>query len=227
MDGMLNESRGIGAIPGKGARGTRRAPRWLMAAAAVSLIVFVPAVSASGADRGRARAGSDMAEPSRQEAMAYQRWAEGQEFAVGALAVADVPLAELQDAAGRAWAAGVDRRYLRAVLFSDAGRELLAGNAAGGEGRPSPYLEYFKLRPDQLGPLGEFLLGSPSYVVGPGGTQERLFTRFPGLRDSYLASLGLMEVNGRIVDPRMPYLTPYLVSMLIGPPEPLPQPSSR
>jgi hypothetical protein len=158
------------------------------------------------------------------EARQYHRWWGG-EVLSGSLAISDMPLTQLQAAAELAWAAGVSREHLRAALFTDAARNLLAGNAAGGEARPSPYLEYFRNNPVQLGGLGEFLLESPTYEVGPGGTQEQLFARFPGLRESYLASLGLREVNGRIVDPRNPYLTPYLTSMLMGPPQPLPQPA--
>jgi hypothetical protein len=45
------------------------------------------------------------------------------------------------------------------------------------------------------------------------------------LRESYLASLGLREVNGRIVDPRAPLLSPYVASLLLGAPEPLRQPA--
>jgi hypothetical protein len=204
--------------------GTMRAARRV---AAIALMVLVPATPAFGAVADRAPAGSsDEIRVARSDARAYGRWATNQELFVGALAVADVPIEELREAAEQAWAAGVPRRSLQAVLFSEAGRQLLAGNAAAGEGRPSPYLEYFKARPEQLGSLGEYLLGSPAYVAGPGGTQDQLFARFPGLRDSYLASLGLMEVNGRIVDPRLPYLAPAMVSLLMGAPDPLPQPTS-
>jgi hypothetical protein len=205
--------------------GARRVPRRLAAAAAVSLMVLVPATPAFGAAADGAESSPEV-RPTRSDVRAYGRWSEVQELSVGSLAVADMPLEALREAAERAWAAGVPRRLLQAVLFSDAGRDLLAGNAAAGEGRPSPYLAYFQRHFDQLGPLGEFLLASPAYVAGPGGTQDRLFARFPGLRDSYLASLGLVEVNGRIVDPRMPYLTPSLVSMLMGAPKPLPQPAA-
>lgn len=164
-------------------------------------------------------------EPARIQERAFARWFEGETDA-GGLAVADVPLGALQEAAEEAWLAGTPRSQLRAVLYSEAGRNLLAGNAAGGEGRPSPYLEYFRNRPSELAALGSYLIESPSYEGGPGGTQEELFGRFSGLRESYLASLGLVEVDGRIVDPRNPYLTPHVVSQLMGRPAPLPQPGS-
>jgi hypothetical protein len=45
------------------------------------------------------------------------------------------------------------------------------------------------------------------------------------LRESYLASLGLREVDGRIVDPRAPLLSPYVASLLLGAPEPIRQPA--
>ncbi|MGZ8585035.1 MAG: hypothetical protein ACXWXP_06110 [Actinomycetota bacterium] len=157
------------------------------------------------------------------EAQRAERWWEGQVRA-GSLAFADMPTDQLSEAAQVAWAAGVTKDQLRAALFTDVAREIFAGNAAGGQGQPSPYLEYFANNPAQLGPLGDFLSASRSYVVGPGGTQDELFARFTGLRESYLASLGLVEVNGRIVDPRNPYLTPYFASLFLGPPAPLPQP---
>jgi hypothetical protein len=119
----------------------------------------------------------------------------------------------------------VPRGQLTAALFTNAALTLFAKNAAGGYGQPSPYLEYFTNNPVQLGALGSILTDSPDYVVGPGGTQERLFATFVGLRDSYLASLGLRDVNGRIVDPRNPLLSPYLVEQFMGPPKPLPQPA--
>lgn len=163
-------------------------------------------------------------EAARIQERAFGRWWGG-EVDAGGLAIADVPLGALQEAAEDAWLAGTPRSQLRAVLFSEAGRNLLAGNAAAGEGRPSPYLRYFGNRPSELAALGSYLIESPSYLGGPGGTQDELFDRFSGLRESYLASLGLVEVEGRIVDPRNPYLTPYLVSLRMGPPAPLPQPA--
>ncbi|MGH2637433.1 MAG: hypothetical protein ACRDHU_14975 [Actinomycetota bacterium] len=158
------------------------------------------------------------------EARQYGRWWENQTRGEE-LALLDVPLAELQIAAEQAWAMGVTRAQLRAALFTNAAQTVFARNAAGGEGQPSPYLEYFTNNPVQLGGLGALLSGSPDYLVGPGGTQDQLFATFVGLRESYLASLGLQEVNGRIVDARFPYLTPYLAELLFGPPKPLPQPA--
>jgi hypothetical protein len=157
------------------------------------------------------------------EAQRFERWFAAQE-AEGSLAVADVPLDRLEAAAAAAIAAGATEEQVRAAVFSDVAREVFAGNAAGGQGDPSPYLEYFTNNPEQLGELGAVLSASQGYVVGPGGTQDELFATFDGLRESYLASLGLMEVDGRIVDPRNPRLTPYFAALWLGAPAPLPQP---
>ncbi|MGZ8606902.1 MAG: hypothetical protein ACXWXQ_07650 [Actinomycetota bacterium] len=191
---------------------------------ATALLVGAIGVPAFGAERDRV-GGKGAEEVTSLEAKAYGRWMESQ-VTSGVQSMPDMPLGELRDAAELAWAAGVPRAHLRVALFSDAARNILAGNAAAGEGRPSPYLAYFANDAAQLGRLGEFLLDDPIYAAGPGGTQDRLFAAFPGLRDSYLASLGLMEVNGRIVDPRAPYLSPYVASLLMGRPQPLPQPGT-
>jgi hypothetical protein len=220
---------GLGLVASGGARPASRTLRPIVTAVVTAVVMpflvlwLLPAVPASAWVLGVAR---DPAEPelSRVEARRYERWWTDQVL-VGSLALADMPLAELREAAEGAWAAGVTRRQLRAALFGEAALTVFAANAAGGEGRTSPYLQYFTNNPAQLGPLGEVLSASGEYVGGPGGTQEELFGRFAGLRESYLASLGLAEVDGRIVDPRNPYLTPYLVSLSLGPPEPLPQPA--
>lgn len=200
------------------------ASRLLAAGVTLSVLVLwlMGAAPASASPLDRATA-SGTPELTRLEVRQLHRWWDNQVL-TGSLALADVPLEELREAAGQALAAGVTERQLRSALFTEAARNVLAGNAAGGEGQPSPYLEYFKNNPLQLGRLGDFLTENPDYVVGPGGTQELLFERFSGLRESYLASLGLQEVDGRIVDPRDPRLTPYLASLLLGDPAPLPQP---
>jgi hypothetical protein len=188
----------------------------------ILVVWLLPAAPASASvDRSRDAARADL---TRLEAQRAERWWEGQVLA-GSLAFADMPTDQLSEAAQVAWGAGVTKDQLRAALFTDVAREIFAGNAAGGEGQPSPYLKYFTNNPAQLGPLGDLLTTSRSYVVGPGGTQDELFARFTGLRESYLASLGLVEVSGRIVDPRNPYLTPYFASLFLGPPAPLPQPA--
>ncbi len=187
-------------------------------------LTVMQAAPAWGAALDQAAA-PDRPEVSQAQMRAYGRWWDGQvEF--GSLAVADVPLGQLQAAAEQAYAAGVTRQELRAALFTDVARDVLAGNAAGGEHEPSPYLAYFRNNPTMLGPLGRLFVANPAYLVGSGGTQDLLFAQFPGLRESYLASLGLQEVNGRIVDPRMPYLSPYLASRFLGEPEPLAQPAA-
>jgi hypothetical protein len=197
--------------------------RMRIATGAVVVALTVCVVGVTPAAAGP-RFGEDRVTAS--EARAFERWWEGQATGMD-LALAGMPVDALAEAAGRAWGSGAaTRAQISAVLFSNAGYDLLAGNAAGGQGRPSPYVAYFLNNPTQLGSLGAYLLENPTYVVGPGGTQETLFSSFTGLRDSYLASLGLVDVNGRIVDPRYPYLTPFLVSQLMGPPDPLPQPSS-
>jgi hypothetical protein len=185
-----------------------------------ALLLGTPAWAALG--EGRARV-VDRLSPS--EARRVERWWDDQRLGLS-LALSDMPMGRLRQAAEIAWAAGIPRARLRTALFSDVAREIFAGNAAGGQGRPSPYVEYFTNNPAQLGPLGELLATAPTYVVGAGGTQDQLFAQFEGLRDSYLASLGLVEVNGRIVDPRAPYLTPYLASLRLGMPSPLAQPES-
>jgi hypothetical protein len=196
--------------------------RRVAAIAAISTALWSATVGtvAWAADRS-----SDEPQMTRLEQRAYARWWDGQ-VSSGGLAFADVPYEALADAAEQAWADGASRKALSAVLFSDAGRNLLAGNAAAGEGEPSPYVPYFRNNPSQLEPLGEYLHENQAYVAGPGGTQDELFDRFPGLRESYLASLGLVEVAGRIVDPRAPYLTPYMASLRLGPPQALPQPEA-
>ena len=192
--------------------------RIIIAATAIALLVAPATTAWADPERPRDRkALSDV------EARRYARWWGGQVVGMEEW-LSDVPLAELRDAAGAAWAAGASRAQLRAALFSDAAVTLFSSNAAGGQARPSPYLTYFANNPAMLGPLGEAL--GPVYVAGPGGTQDRLFAAFPGLRGSYLASLGLAEVDGRVVDPRNPRLSPYLVSLLMGPPPPLPQPAA-
>ncbi len=188
------------------------------------LVLWTVAAAPAGASAPASRRPANHPQLTRVEERRFARWLDAQVVA-GGMAYADMPVEELRNAAEQALAAGATRAELQAVLFSDAGRSVLAGNAAAGEGRPSPYVPYFRNNPTQLGSLGAFLLTNTSYVAGPGGTQDALFARFPGLRESYLASLGLMEVNGRIVDPRMPYLTPYTASLFLGAPQPLPQPA--
>lgn len=197
---------------------SRRVARLRVAIAGLALVV----VPITGVGLALAAPG-DLGEAPQEGA--FTRWLEGGVDG-GGLAVADVPFAALEQAAQEAFLAGTPRSQLRAVLFSEAGRNLMAGNAAAGEGRPSPYVPYFGGRPGELAELGSYLIENPSYVGGPGGTQEDLFDRFPGLRESYLASLGLVEIDGRIVDPRNPYLTPHQTSQLLGPPRPLPQPET-
>ncbi len=158
------------------------------------------------------------------EARQFEHWWKGQTTGMS-LALADMPVEQLREAAEQAWASGIPRRSLQAILFSDSGQSVFARNAAGGEGQPSPYVAYFTNNPNQLADLGAYLAAHPEYVAGPGGTQDELFGMFTGLRESYLASLGLVEVNGLIVDPREPRLSPYLVALLFGPAKPLPQPA--
>jgi hypothetical protein len=158
------------------------------------------------------------------EARQFDHWWKGQTVGMS-LALADMPVERLREAAEEAWASGIPRKSLQAILFSDAGQSVFARNAAGGEGQPSPYVAYFTNNPNQLADLGGYLVAHPEYAAGPGGTQDELFSMFSGLRESYLASLGLVEVNGLIVDPREPRLSPYLAAMLFGPPDPLPQPA--
>jgi hypothetical protein len=195
--------------------------RRTIAVVAGALVVSVAGSSVAAAGP---RTGEDRL--TAREARVFGGWWDVQVAGEG-LALAGMPADALGEAAAMAWGSGAaTRAQISAVLFSDAGYALLAGNAAAGEGRPSPYVAYFVNNPAQLGPLGAYLLEHPTYVVGPGGTQDALFSSFTGLRDSYLASLGLVEMNGRIVDPRYPFLTPYLVSQLMGAPAPLPQPAS-
>jgi hypothetical protein len=189
--------------------------------ASISLLALLAAAPASASVLSQAGSDPDL---SRSEARQYGRWWEEQ-VRGESLLFAGEPIDALGRAAERAWAAGVSRTQLQAALFSDAALDLFAANYAGGEGRPSPYLAYFTNNPVQLGSLGDVFTASGSYVYGPGGTQEQLFDRFTGLRESYLASLGLREVNGRIVDPRAPLLTPYFASILLGDPQPLRQPA--
>jgi hypothetical protein len=197
-----------------------KASRLIAILASVTCILV--AAPASAAVRGRA-AGRGEADLTRAEARRYERWW-SDEVLGESLLLAGQPITALSKAAEQAWAAGVTREQLQAALFSDVALDLFAANYAGGEGQPSPYLEYFTNNPAQLGPLGNLCALNGTYLVGTGGTQEQLFDRFVGLRESYLASLGLQEVNGRIVDPRAPFLTPYFASLLLGDPEPLPQP---
>lgn len=222
MRRMTEASGRTGSRPGgtRDVRPSRRSALVLAVAALGALAALVPTVPAFASARDGARDGIQV---TRAESSQYRHWFEGQ-LLEGSQEMPDMPLGELRAAAELAWAADVPRQHIRAALFTDEARTILAGNAAAGEGRPSPYLAYFVNNPVQLGRLGEFILENRTYAVGPGGTQEQLFASFSGLRDSYLASLGLMEVNGRIVDPRSPYLTPSLASLLMGPPEPLPQP---
>jgi hypothetical protein len=161
---------------------------------------------------------------SRAEANRYSRWWDEQTIGESLL-LAGQPTSRLGAAAAEAWAAGVSRQQLENALFTDVALDVFAANYAGGEGRPSPYVAYFANNPAQLGPLGDLFAADGVYEYGPEGTQARLFDRFPGLRESYLASLGLREVNGRIVDPRAPLLSPYVASLLLGAPEPLRQPA--
>jgi hypothetical protein len=158
------------------------------------------------------------------EARQFDRWWKGQTLGMS-LALADMPVEQLRAAGEQAWASGIPRKSLQAILFSDSGQSVFARNAAGGEGQPSPYVAYFTNNPNQLAELGAYLVRNPEYAAGPGGTQDELFGMFSGLRESYLASLGLVEVNGLIVDPREPRLSPYFVAMLFGPPKALPQPA--
>jgi hypothetical protein len=192
---------------------------------AAVVALCVSAIGIVGAGSASARPGAS-AEPrlSRAEAHRYSRW--WGELTVGeSMALAGQPTARLEAAAADAWAAGVGRKQLEAALFTDVALDVFASNYAGGEGQPSPYLVYFENNPAQLGTLGDLFLTSGVYQYGPGGTQEQLFDRFPGLRESYLASLGLREVDGRIVDPRAPLLSPYVASLLLGAPEPIRQPA--
>jgi hypothetical protein len=195
-----------------------------MTGAALTLGVVVLLATPAAADvLGRAEPAS-RATLTKLEARQFEHFWKGQTTGMS-LALADMPVEQLREAAEQAWASGVSRKGLQAILFSDSGQSVFAGNAAGGEGRPSPYVAYFTNNPSQLAKLGAHLVESPEYVAGPGGTQDELFGMFPGLRESYLASLGLVEVNGLIVDPREPRLSPYFVTLLFGPPEPLPQPA--
>jgi hypothetical protein len=189
----------------------------------VSVLGMLGAAPVWAAESARAGASADP-DLSRVEARRYSRWWGGQ--VVGeSLALAGQPTTQLEAAAAQAWAAGVSRQQLEAALFTDVALDVFASNYAGGEGRPSPYLLYFENNPAQLGPLGDLFAVGGVYRYGPGGTQEELFERFPGLRESYLASLGLREVNGRIVDPRAPLLSPYVASLLLGAPDPIRQPA--
>jgi hypothetical protein len=191
---------------------------------ALTLGVLVLLAAPASADvLGRAGA-SPKATLTKLEARQFDHWWKGQTVGMS-LALADIPVDQLREAAGQAWAAGIPRKSLQAILFSDTGQSVFARNAAGGEGQPSPYVAYFTNNPNQLADLGGYLVAHPEYAAGPGGTQDELFAMFSGLRESYLASLGLVEVNGLIVDPREPRLSPYLVATLFGPPEPLPQPA--
>jgi hypothetical protein len=192
-------------------------------AVCLAALGILSAAPAWGAESARAGASSDP-ELSRDEARRYGRWWEGQVIGES-LVLSGQPTTQLEQAAAGAWAAGVGRKQLEAALFTDAALDVFASNYAGGEGRPSPYLAYFANNPAQLGPLGDLFIASGVYQYGPGGTQEQLFGRFPGLRESYLASLGLRELNGRIVDPRAPLLSPYMASLLLGAPDPLRQPA--
>jgi hypothetical protein len=206
--------------PVGGVRAWPRGRRIVLGVAATSALVLLaaPAMALAGRDR-------DEPELSRAEARRVERWWD-LESRSAVVPVMDLPLDRLLQSVERALAAGVPRGALRTAVFSDAAWAIFASNRAGGEGRPSPYAEYFANNPVQLGRLGEYLRDNETYVVGPGGTQDQLFAEFQGLRDSYLASLGLVEVNGRIVDPRAPHLTPYFATRFLGPPRPLPQPSS-
>jgi hypothetical protein len=186
----------------------------------LALAIAVPAL-ASGIEADDETAGTGALTPL--EAQRFERWFQAAELE-GSLAVADVPLDALREAGEVALAEGVSKEQLRSAVFSDMAREVFAGNAAGGQGEPSPYLEYFTNNPAQLGALGDLLAANEGYVAGPGGTQDQLFATFDGLRESYLASLGLVEIDGRIVDPRNPRLTPYFAALFLGVPAPLPQP---
>jgi hypothetical protein len=186
-----------------------------------ALVVLATPASADVLGRAEPSTGATL---TKLEARRFDHWWKGQTTGMS-LALAGMPVDELRTAAEQAWASGVSRKGLQAILFSDSGQSVFARNAAGGEGQPSPYVAYFTNNPNQLAKLGAHLVESPEYVAGPGGTQDELFGMFPGLRESYLASLGLVEVNGLIVDPREPRLSPYLVALLFGAPEPLPQPA--
>ncbi len=206
-------------------RPTERARIRCLVTSAVSTLTLMVllAAPASAGVLGRATPSSQPT-LTKLEARQFDRWWKGQTLGMS-LALADMPVTQLREAAEQAWASGAAQRTLMAVLFTDSGQTVFARNAAGGEGQPSPYVAYFTNNPSQLAELGAYLADHPEYVAGPGGTQDELFGMFTGLRESYLASLGLVEVNGLIVDPREPRLSPYLVALLFGPPKPLPQPA--
>ncbi len=187
------------------------------------MLMVLLAAPASAGVLGRATPSSPPT-LSKLEARQFDRWWKGHTLGMS-LALADMPVTQLREAAEQAWASGAVRKNIAAVLFTDSGQTVFARNAAGGEGQPSPYVTYFTNNPSQLAELGAYLADHPEYVGGPGGMQDELFGMFTGLRESYLASLGLVEVNGLIVDPREPRLSPYLVALLFGPPRPLAQPA--
>lgn len=156
---------------------------------------------------------------------------------------------ELVEQLARAgWDQGLRGKELR-VLFSQGAVNLFASNFAGGEGQPSPYVQFFGDNPDMVGDLVAWLqaggrgYGTPgardnfaeflaenegatsadyhTFLQGLPSSQESLFGAFPGLRTSYLGSLGLQEVTNpdgstRIVNPLMPNVSPYVASLMLN-----------
>ena len=123
-----------------------------------------------------------------------------------------VPFRQLKAIALAAWKQGKSKQEIR-KLFGNKAASLFASNAAGGEGNPSPYLDYFTENLDQAGALIDYL-NSGAGVIGPSQQQE-FFGAFEGLQESYLGSLGLELVTREdgstyVRDPEFPHLTPYL-----------------
>lgn len=179
----------------------------------------------------------------KQEDKAFQKWFDN--VTQGADPSLNTELVEKLARAG--WDQGLRGKDLRA-LFSQGAVNLFASNFAGGEGQPSPYVQFFQDNPDAVGNLvawlqaggkgfgttgardnfAEFLADNEgatiadysTYLQGLPSSQESLFGAFPGLKTSYLASLGLQEVTNpdgttKIVNPLKPDVSPYVASLLL------------
>jgi hypothetical protein len=121
-----------------------------------------------------------------------------------------LPAEEIKAVALAAFKAGVEPKDLN-VLFGNKAENLFASNYAGGQGQPSPYLDYFKSHLGEAPKLVEFLkTHNPDTPQG----QQAAFDTFGGLRESYLTSVGDVEVANAgggttIRDAEFTRLTPY------------------
>jgi hypothetical protein len=121
----------------------------------------------------------------------FQKWW-GNQMENRAGFVPSFPAGDFRPIARQLWKEGARGKDFRG-LFSPGVENLFASNYAGGQGQPSPYLDYFQNNPQALLQLLS-TQGIRNYTGGSQAQQD-LFAQFPGLRESYLGSLGRVEVR--------------------------------